>query len=63
MATARENRLRLIEDRINALGEGTPEYHEALAFYLTIAAKRQWIMADQARRSRERAARRTKVRR
>lgn len=37
---------------IEALGIGTPEYHDAVAFLLTIMAKRQWIIADSIRRSR-----------
>lgn len=51
--------------QITELGEGTPEYHDALAFTLTIMAKRQWIIADHIRQSRrdrairqERAAKR-----
>lgn len=42
--------------QIDALGYGTPEYHECVAFLLTIMAKRQWIMADRVRRSRARRA-------
>lgn len=51
MSTKTENLDRIMQE-IQSLGEGTPEYHEALAFLLTIMAKRQWIIADSIRRSR-----------
>ena len=50
--SSKDVRLELIERQIEALGEGTPEYHEALAFYCTIMAKRQWILAEEARKRR-----------
>lgn len=43
---------REIEQAIEALGVGTPEYHEAMAFYLMTMARAQWRLADQARRRR-----------
>lgn len=39
-----------IEHAIDALGYGTPEYHEALAFYCMTLARAQWRRADMARR-------------
>lgn len=39
-------------EEIESLGVGSPEYHEATAFLLTIMAKRQWIIAESIRRSR-----------
>jgi hypothetical protein len=51
-----------ITRQIESLGVGTPEYHEATAFLLTIMAKRQWIIADQMRRSRARAEKRAAAR-
>lgn len=45
-------RLDEVMQQINALGEFTPEYHDALAYLLTVMARRQWIIADQMRRSR-----------
>lgn len=47
-----------IEAQIAALGEGTPEYYEALAFYLITLARAQWRAADRAR-----AAQKTRRRR
>lgn len=44
---------------INSLGYGTPEYHEAMWFLLSVMARRQAIMADSmrlSRRKRERSA-------
>jgi hypothetical protein len=44
---------------INSLGYGTPEYHEAMWFLLSIMARRQYAIADRLRadrRKRERAA-------
>lgn len=35
-----------IEAAIAALDEGTPEYHEAVAFYLLTLARAQWRIAD-----------------
>lgn len=49
MADPSTVRLDLIDRAINDLGYGTPEYHEAVAFLCTIMAKRQWILAEQAR--------------
>jgi hypothetical protein len=46
-----------IERAINDLGYGTPEYHEAVAFYCMTLARAQWRMADVARR-RERKSKR-----
>lgn len=40
--------IREIEQAIEALGPGTPEYHEALAMYLMTMARAQWRLADQA---------------
>lgn len=51
-------RLEMIERAIDRLGIGTPEYHEAMAFYCTIMAKRQWILAEQARERRTQLKRR-----
>lgn len=50
---------------INSLGEGTPEWHEAMWFLLSVMARRQAILADSKRRSirdseRRRAARKTR---
>jgi hypothetical protein len=39
-----------IEHAIDALGYGTPEYHEALAFYCMTLARAQWRRAEMARR-------------
>ena len=44
------DRLQEIERAIVALGEGTPEYHDALAFYCMTMARAQWGRADIARR-------------
>jgi len=44
---------------IESLGYGTPEYHEAMWFLLSIMARRQFAIADRIRadrRKRERAA-------
>lgn len=41
--------LEQIERTITDLGEGTPEYHEALAYYFLILARTQWRRADLAR--------------
>jgi hypothetical protein len=38
-----------VEKQIEALGPGTPEYHEAMAFYLMTMARAQWRQADAAR--------------
>ena len=47
-----------IEQAIADLGEGTPEYHEALAFYLITLARAQWRAADRARERQRRKAER-----
>ena len=47
-----------VEQAIEALGEGTPEYHEALAMYLLTMARAQWRIADAARIKRDKAERR-----
>ena len=39
---------------IEQLGEGTPEYHEALWFLFSVMARRQAIIADSLRRSQAR---------
>lgn len=39
-----------IESQIMALGEGTPAFHEAMAFYLMTLARAQWREADLARK-------------
>lgn len=52
-------RLDAVQEQINELGYGTPEYHEAMWMLLSVMARRQAIIADQIRRSRatrERAA-------
>ena len=41
MATLQE-----IEAAINELQYGTPEYHEALAYYFLTLARAQWRMSD-----------------
>lgn len=44
---------------IESLGYGTPEYHEAMWFLLSVMARKQYAMADRMRaerRKRERAA-------
>jgi hypothetical protein len=38
-----------VEAAIVALGVGTPEYHESMAFYLLTMARAQWRLADRAR--------------
>jgi hypothetical protein len=38
--------LQEVEKAINDLGYGTPEYHEALAFYFMTLARSQWRHAD-----------------
>jgi hypothetical protein len=47
-----------IEKAIEALGEGTPEYHEALAMYLLTMARAQWRIADAAQAKKDKAERR-----
>lgn len=47
-----------IEEAIEALGYGTPEYHEALAMYLLMMARAQWRLADMAERRQTKAKRR-----
>jgi hypothetical protein len=66
---SRQENLNRIMTDIESLGVGTPEYHDAVAFLLTIMAKRQWIIAESIRNSqrdsqrrREAAARRKTVR-
>jgi hypothetical protein len=54
MARASQERLAEIERQIEDLGVGSPEYHDAVAFLLTVMARRLWIIADQIRRSRAR---------
>lgn len=52
-------KLDAIMEQIEELGYGTPEYHEAMWFLLSIMARRQYAIADQLRvnqRRRERAA-------
>ena len=56
--TTGTDRLDEVMTQITELGEYTPEYHDALAFLLTVMARRQWIIADQIRRSRRDSARR-----
>lgn len=46
---ASEATLARIDAEINALGYGTPEYHEALAMYAITIARSQWRLADLAR--------------
>lgn len=53
------DRLDEVMRQITELGEYTPEYHDALAFLLTVMARRQWIIADQIRRSRRDSATRS----
>jgi len=38
-----------IEKMIRALGYGTEEYHEAMAFYCMTLARSQWRLAELAR--------------
>ena len=42
--------IREVEQAIEKLGPGTPEYHEAMAYYLLTMARAQWRLADQAQR-------------
>lgn len=52
-------RLNAVMADIEDLGYGTPEYHEAMWFLLSIMARRQYAIADRLRaerRKRERAA-------
>jgi len=58
VARASAESLNALMKQIQELGEGTPEYHDALAFLLTIMAKRQWIIAESIRRSRADSERR-----
>lgn len=51
--------LEVVMADINDLGVGTPEYHEALWFLLTVMARRQAVIAESIRtnqRRRDRAA-------
>lgn len=45
--------LEQIDAAINALGHGTPEYHEAVAMYAITIARSQWRMAEMARNRRD----------
>jgi stalled ribosome rescue protein Dom34 len=59
MAESTTQRLDAVTAEIESLGYGTPEYHEAMWFLLSIMARRQAVIADSLRRSirkRERAA-------
>jgi hypothetical protein len=59
VATDSASRMDAIQAEITALGYGTPEYHEAMWFLLSIMARRQACIADRLRadrRKRERAA-------
>lgn len=59
MTATKTERLDDVMAQIEALGYGTPEYHEAMWFLLSIMARRQFAIADQLRRDRrkrERAA-------
>lgn len=47
-----ETRIEDVMAQIAALGEGTPEYHEAMWMLLSVMARRQAIIADQLRRAR-----------
>lgn len=52
-------RLDTVMADIESLGYGTPEYHEAMWFLLSIMARRQYAIADRLRadiRRRDRAA-------
>ena len=44
-----QTRLDGLMGEINALGYGTPEYHEAMWMLLTVMARRQAIIADRLR--------------
>jgi hypothetical protein len=55
---ATDQQLNEIMREIESLGVGSPEYHDATAFLLTIMAKRQWIIADSIRQSRADSERR-----
>lgn len=50
-----ETRIETVMAQITELGEGTPEYHEAMWMLLSVMARRQAIIADQLRRARARA--------
>ena len=50
--STRTERFDKVMAQIVSLGEGTPEYHDAMAFLFTIMAKRQWIIAESYRKSR-----------
>lgn len=52
----REASLAQIEAAINALGHGTPEYHEALAMYGITIARSQWRLAEMARNRQQKQA-------
>lgn len=59
MTTERASNTDRLMEEINALGVGTPEYHEGLWMLFSILARRQGILAEHARlsrRKRERAA-------
>lgn len=53
-----DERLAEIEKAINDLGAGTPEYHDALAFYFMTLARGQWRRADLIRAGRRDSAKR-----
>lgn len=56
--TERRSNFDEVMAEIQSLGEYTPEYHDALAMLLTVMARRQWIIADQLRRSEAATAKR-----
>jgi len=52
MATEKErSNLDRVMDEITALGEFTPEYHEMMGHLFTVLARREWLTAEQIRRS------------
>jgi hypothetical protein len=53
---ASETTLARIDAEINALGYGTPEYHEAVAMYAVTIARSQWRLAEMARNRRDKQA-------
>lgn len=52
----REATLAQIDAAINALGHGTPEYHEAVAMYAITIARSQWRLAEMARNRQQKEA-------
>ena len=55
-----ETRLDAVMREIETLGYGSPEYHEAMWFLLSVMARRQAMIAESIRSSRRDSARRRK---